>query len=164
MDLASINLRSISPLFKSKEEWVYIRKSEAHVLHSPLPDGNLLDWNSSPRGNCSLRLFVTSLNAISNLSALYLYLFPTPTCSVDRIRGVPNICCARYRYSTMQSETVIRNRPNIIATNLDVVLVPSKYVVKKELTILYRIHKCGQSNDREDICEQHRCFLFFPPN
>lgn len=91
-------------------------KNGTYVLHKPRPEGNVILRSGLAR--YSLRFAVTRWKTSSNLAALYLVLLPSPNLKVEKIRGFPNTSWPRFLYSSMQSGTVIRNLPNMMAISL----------------------------------------------
>lgn len=90
---------------------------KTYVAHKPLPEGNLI-WPKVTSSSLSLRLSAKSLYTFSTISVSYLHLYPTPNRKAIKKRGFPKISCPRVLYSWMQSGTVIRNLPSMIAMSL----------------------------------------------
>lgn len=87
-----------------------------YVLHTLLRERNpLLPFLLS---DLSQRRLTNILKTCSTFLVLYL-LNPNPCESLLGILGLPKTCQIRDSYSCIQSRTVIRNRPNIIAINLE---------------------------------------------
>lgn len=128
---------------------------DTYVLHRPLPEGNVILRSGLSRS--SLRFAVTRWKTSSNLAALYLVLLPSPNLKVEKVRGCPNTSSPRLLYSSMQSGTVIRNLPNIMAISLQEVSVQVKEGLgcpqKAMLTLQCLSHRYGRNNDTVRTCE-----------
>jgi hypothetical protein len=133
------------------------------VLHISLAEGYLgrLMWPCGP-SVISCRRFTTSLKTCSAASVSYL------VCLVRSIRsgrGLAKIWLPSLSYSCMQSMTVIRNLPSIIARRL---LIGEQPRLRLEgckpwkHTLRRWSHQCSQNSGRGDIFGPDLILLFCP--